>query len=503
MKNYKRFLGIFTFLFLAFMCSNKVFAAPNIERIYGSDRYKTSIAISQKKWGKTNSVILASGNSFADSLCAAPLSKKLDAPIILVQDTLTEDVKKEIRRLGASKVYIVGGTGVIPTTTESQITGMGLQKERIAGRDRYATSIAVANKIGGNKLFVALGENFPDALSVGPVSGRDMIPIVLVQKNRIPTEVTNYLRGKSITKSYIVGGTGVISSNVMNGFPNSERIYGSDRYETNYKILQKFWGNSSMPTAYAASGKQFPDALSGAAAAAKQGLPIVLIGESINNNISNFLITKMGSNYRINVLGGSAVVPDNALNQKLTICIDAGHGGYDPGAIGPTGIKEKDVTLSVALKLGKILSQNGIRIVYTRTSDSVSWPSNVSDDLRKRVDIAKNAGADYFLSIHCNSFFRPSAYGTETYYSTSNNSGGISQKLAQAIQNELVKDLSSYNRGVKTANYYVNKYASCPSVLTELGFISNPNEEALLKTAEYQTKCAKAIADAILNFVKK
>ncbi|MFD3158455.1 N-acetylmuramoyl-L-alanine amidase [Haloimpatiens sp. FM7330] len=773
MKSYKRLFGIFTFLLFTFMCSHKASAVPVIKRTYGNDRYKTAIAISQKNWNKADNVIIASGKDFPDSLCSAPLSKKLNAPIILIQNTLTNSIKSEIRRLGAKKVYIIGGTGVIPKTVESQIQSMKLKYERIAGKDRYATSIAIANKLGTvNKVFVALGLNFPDALSVGPIAGRDNIPIILVENNKVPTDAKNYLKGKSITKSYVMGGPKVISEGVTRGIPNSERIYGSDRYGTNYKVLQKFSNNTNLSTVYVASGKNFPDALAGTAIAVRGGLPIVLVDKKMNNNSANFLKSKLNSNSVINVFGGTAVVSNEAVkpivsnnltvcidpghggsdsgsvgskgtkekdvdlnvalkvgkilsdsgikvkytrssdksvssserkkianssdlsvsihvnsytssnvngvetfylqgssssqklasdiqNQlvtlinmtnrgakqdtrhaevqttcpstlvllgfmtnandenklrsvdfqnksaqaiangileyvgkspsipkvtitsisditktvqqgstyrlpstvtatmsdnsqrtvnitwntsvvntsktgtyvyegtvynygrkvrltltvtpkeskpddgKIVFCIDPGHGGYDTGAIGPTGIREKDVTLPVGLKVGQILSQNGIKVVYTRTSDNVSWPSNEHEDLVSRVNIAENSGADYFLSIHCNSFGRPSAYGTETYYNTSNNSGGVSQKLAQAIQNELVKDLNSYNRGVKTANYYVNKYASCPSVLTELGFLSNPEEEALLKTSEYQTKCAKAIADAILNFVKK
>ncbi|NFT32420.1 N-acetylmuramoyl-L-alanine amidase [Clostridium sporogenes] len=184
-----------------------------------------------------------------------------------------------------------------------------------------------------------------------------------------------------------------------------------------------------------------------------------------------------------------------AASNKRTIVIDAGHGGYDSGAVGPTGIKEKDVTLKVALKVGKILENNGIRVIYTRTSDNVSWPSNESQDLAARVAIANNNNTDLFVSIHANSF-NGSAHGTETYYYDGSAKG---KEAATAVQKELINSIGLYDRGVKTAGYYVLRNTISPSILVELGFIDNRNEEVLLNSDWFQQKCAEAIAKGIIG----
>ena len=171
----------------------------------------------------------------------------------------------------------------------------------------------------------------------------------------------------------------------------------------------------------------------------------------------------------------------------MRIVIDPGHGGSDPGAVGPNGLKEAHVNLAVALKVAEKLRKAGVEVKLTRTSD-------VFIDLQPRCDIANSFGADYFVSIHCNSAGTPEARGTETYcYKL----GGKGEVLAKAIQAELVASTGRVNRGVKTANYYVLRRTNMPAGLTELAFISNPEEERLLGSPDYQEKCATAIARGI------
>lgn len=182
---------------------------------------------------------------------------------------------------------------------------------------------------------------------------------------------------------------------------------------------------------------------------------------------------------------------------KYKIVLDAGHGGNDPGAIGPTGLKEKDITLAITLKVGSILVKNGVETIYTRTTDNISWSTNEAQNLQARCDISNKAKPNYFVSIHENSFSAPSATGIETYYFTGSVAG---QKLAQAVQTELVKATGKVDRKIKTTSgLYVIKYVNAPSILVETAFISNPEEEKLLATQAYQYTLAKAIATGILK----
>ncbi len=180
------------------------------------------------------------------------------------------------------------------------------------------------------------------------------------------------------------------------------------------------------------------------------------------------------------------------------IVIDAGHGGSDAGAVGPNGVKEKDVSLAVALKTEKILKKQGMKVVMTRRTDIDVASPNASNsaELQARLDKAPPQ-ADIFISIHCNAFTNPNSHGMETYYNGANNGG---QRLAQLLNEELAKHGKLFNRGVKAANFYVIKRANCPASLIELGFITNPAEEELLADDRYQNILAGAIANAVNRF---
>jgi N-acetylmuramoyl-L-alanine amidase len=171
----------------------------------------------------------------------------------------------------------------------------------------------------------------------------------------------------------------------------------------------------------------------------------------------------------------------------MKIVIDPGHGGKDPGAVGPSGLKEAHVNLQVALKVAEKLRKAGVEVKLTRTND-------VFVDLQPRCDIANSFNADYFVSIHCNAAGTPQAHGTETYCYKF---GGKGEVLAKAIQAELIAVTGRADRGVKTANYYVLRRTNMPAALIELAFISNLEEERLLASVDYQEKCALAIAKGI------
>lgn len=178
---------------------------------------------------------------------------------------------------------------------------------------------------------------------------------------------------------------------------------------------------------------------------------------------------------------------------------DPGHGGIDPGTIGPGGTREADVVLPVVLQAASYLKASGIEALLTRSSASVPWKQVSGQpyyDLHGRTEIANNAKADIFLSVHCNAA-TPSAHGTET---CCYKFGGNGEKLARCVQAEVVKTLGTTDRGVKEGNFQVLRDTVMPAALVELAFISNPAEEKLLADPVVQTKLAKAIAKGICNY---
>ncbi|MFL0195419.1 cell wall-binding repeat-containing protein [Clostridium sp. WILCCON 0269] len=512
----KLVLFICCFLFLLFVSTCKVTAAPSTERFGGDDRYDTSIQISKNNWNQSDYVVIVSGENFPDALCAAPLAKKYNSPILLTQNnSLDDSVLQEIQRLNAKNAFIIGGTSVVSQNIEGQLNNLNIHCTRIEGQDRYETSVKVSQIIGtSNGVVIASGENFPDAISVAPIAAANQMPILLTTSDRLPDSVKNFISNNNISKYYVVGGTSAISDNAISNLNNYKRLSGDDRYGTNSAIVNEFIDSIHFNHTYLANGEGFADALSGSAAAAMTSSPIILLNSS--NTKEPIIQSNLNAISTVDILGGSAAIPDTLVqnllftttsvpseasspsttSSSIIICIDPGHGGYDSGAVGPTGTLEKNVTLAVALKVGKILESNNVQVIYTRTSDNVPWPSDVAEDLQMRCDISNNSGANYFVCIHANSADDPTVGGTETYYFDGSTAG---EKLAQSIQEELVKTTGLQDRGIKTADYYVLKNTNSPAILTELAFISNPKEEALLASDNFQNECAQAIAAGIME----
>ena len=180
------------------------------------------------------------------------------------------------------------------------------------------------------------------------------------------------------------------------------------------------------------------------------------------------------------------------------IVLDPGHGGSDAGAIGPSGVTEKYVALEVSLKARDLLTASGYQVVMTRTTDVDVAAPGVPDstELQARVDKAP-PNAALFISVHCNAFSNGKANGMETYHAPTAVQGA---RLARLLNEELERLGGLSNRGVKAARFYVMTHSQCPASLIELGFITNPREEQLLASDDYQQKLAQAITNAVNRY---
>ena len=187
------------------------------------------------------------------------------------------------------------------------------------------------------------------------------------------------------------------------------------------------------------------------------------------------------------------------INQKGdTIIVDAGHGGNDPGTIGYKGTLEKDINLQMAMKLGQALEEEGYNIVYTRTLDEFV-------DNTYRADIANESNAKIFLSLHCNSLENnKDVAGLQVLY----HPGGLSrldvptnEEFARLIMDGILEQKNARDRGiVQRDDLTVLNYTRKPAVLVEVGFLSNPEEEALITTNEYQEKIVKGIVNGVKEY---
>lgn len=273
-----------------------VYASANPIRLEGSDRYDTAVKISKDGWQESNYIVIASGTDFPDALSAAPLAKKYNAPILLVSgQTLNDNIIDEILRLGAGYAFIIGGKGAVSESIERDLNNLNIYTNRIAGADRYETSLKIAEFIGtSNGVTIVSGENFPDALSIAPIAGIKQMPILLTRSNTLSQNVQALLKNNYINKCYVIGGTGVISNSALNGIDNYTRLSGSNRYSTNLAVINEFADVLNFSTIYLATGENFPDALGGSVIAANSSSPLILAsnqyyaaGDLIKNKLDN------------------------------------------------------------------------------------------------------------------------------------------------------------------------------------------------------------------------
>jgi N-acetylmuramoyl-L-alanine amidase len=189
---------------------------------------------------------------------------------------------------------------------------------------------------------------------------------------------------------------------------------------------------------------------------------------------------------------GSEESPPTPLKGKK-ICIDAGHGGSDSGAVGKGGAKEKDVNLAMSLKMKSELEKYGAEVLLTRGDDTFV-------SLQDRTDYANKEKCDIFISSHENSASKKKriAHGTETFWYTKGDEDD--KKLATELQNNVVAAVGLTDRGVKQANFAVLRESDMPAALIETAFISNPDEETLLIDPVFQQKVAVAVAKGVLGY---
>ncbi len=195
----------------------------------------------------------------------------------------------------------------------------------------------------------------------------------------------------------------------------------------------------------------------------------------------------------------------NHRTDGITIVIDAGHGGFDPGKVGINHVIEKDINLSIAYKLKKYLELEDIRVVMTRKDENGLYKKSDGDkkrtDMKNRIKIINSNEAAFAISIHQNSFTQEESHGAQVFYYEGSEQG---QKLAETLQETIKKSIMDGNHRLARPNrsYYLLKYSNCPLVIVECGFLTNRKEAALLQEDSYQDKIAWAIHLGVLEYIK-
>ena len=286
-----------------------------VERVNGKNRVETSVKISRFTVERADKVILADASNYPDALSAATLTDG-KYPVILVGNKITDSIKKEIQRLGAGEVLLLGGVNSISKAVESEVGKIDTvtSVKRISGNDRYSTSGEVFRNSGKKDIVVASGENFPDALASAGILNES--GLLLTRKNRIPEKVAAELK-KSEKDIKIIGGRGSIGNGFYKELGNKgyEVISGSNRYETSVRIAEKL----KSDTVIIASGENFPDALAASTLSQKVKAPVLLVSKyKISDGVADYIRNR--NIKKAVILGGeNTIAPSTAENVEKLI----------------------------------------------------------------------------------------------------------------------------------------------------------------------------------------
>ncbi|MFP5322954.1 MAG: cell wall-binding repeat-containing protein, partial [Acidimicrobiia bacterium] len=319
----------------------------DIRRVQGDDRYSTAAAIAADTFpdGAT-SVVVATGEKFADALAANGLAGALGAPVLLtLQDSLPAATADALVDLGAETVYLMGGTSAVSQAVEDELAA-DYTVERVQGDDRFGTAAAAGAAIAatddGNPLtggdgvgstedgvtaVLAFGFKFPDAVSGGAIAYAGRLPVLLTGTDEVPQATLDALESLGVEHVLVVGGTSVIASSVETELKDAgyttERLAGNDRWATNAAVNGYAEAEPALafggPTAYLSTGSKFADALSGGPAAGANRAPLVLTAStSLPTPTSDYLAANANAIDEIVALGGTSAIAADVVSAAAT-----------------------------------------------------------------------------------------------------------------------------------------------------------------------------------------
>lgn len=262
---------------------------PGPRRLGGVTRLETALAISRSTFTSAPTVVLARADEYADALAGAALAAAESGPVLLTpSDHLPDIVADEIERLGAATVLLLGDESALGPEVEEAIDGRGIAVRRLAGANRHGTAAAVAHELGASpEVYLAEGGNadpargWPDAVAAAALAASERTPLLLAEKDRLPEETVAALDEIGARRIVIVGGTAAISREVEQQLAATgrevERIAGTDRYDTSARVATRITSRESL---WLATGTNWPDSLTAAAAAAAVGGPVLLVPDT-------------------------------------------------------------------------------------------------------------------------------------------------------------------------------------------------------------------------------
>lgn len=293
-------------------------AETSVKTIFGNNRYETAIKVLENGWksGDTNTIIITTGKNVVDGLGATPLATICNSPILLCDENgLTKEAYEKIKELGSIKnAYLIGGNNAVPTKVEEQLKTLKIKSKRLEGENRFETSVSIGNEINNllkkenktvDKVAVVNGNlGIADAISIATIAGKEKMPIILCEKEYIPSVSLDFINKLNIKNSYVIGGQGIIEDTVTTGLKkltkgDVERLGGLNRYETNDRIISRFYQQEDLKNIYVTTGDTLFDALTIAPLASKEDKsgPVLLVGQNYYQYQKSFLKKKACDNF--------------------------------------------------------------------------------------------------------------------------------------------------------------------------------------------------------------
>lgn len=306
-----------------------------MDRLWGADRYETAAEIAEEyaaAAGPIDTVIVASGETFADALAATPLARVRNAPILLSPpDVLHPATRGFIERHRVADIIIAGGTSAVSLGVEDVLAGLiSGRPERLEGSDRYRTVVNIAREVDAGEIgeycgdgrrtaLLATGEKFADALALSPLAFSGPHPVLLTRPDRLPAAVTDFVVDYAIEQVLIAGGPAAIATSVETELSalgiGVQRLWGQDRFETAAEIAEaladRCFGSDEFGLA---DGRKFPDALVGGALLGLRRAPLLLSEPALPDATRRFLAGPVpdAGTVQLTIFGGPAAVSDSA-----------------------------------------------------------------------------------------------------------------------------------------------------------------------------------------------
>jgi len=278
------------------------------------------VEISKASYKKATNVVIASGDDYADALAGVPLAYALDAPILLIRNhTLDDATLGEIKRLGAKNVFILGGEFAINAKVAKTLTNKGYKVTRLAGSDRFGTSLEIAKKLQSvagkpSEIIFVYSHNYPDALAVSGVAAAKECPVIYIAgTGKLTDGIAAFVKSSGAKKATIISGPAIVNGAAEGsikkaGVSSVNRIYGANRYETCIKINEAYASVLTGDAICVATGTNYPDALAGGVFAAINKAPLMLVDKSLTDSQKQYIKSKNADD--IYAFGGTSVVSD-------------------------------------------------------------------------------------------------------------------------------------------------------------------------------------------------